>query len=214
MVCGSSDCANQIYCSNWPHDRFNGNHYCHFTYDDASMNNLYMRATSGPALNIDWTVKIEFFDRKSWTPPPRQFKRSIHESPEAEIAVRSDITTLMQTVTPTAQTATTLNLKGFYFRFCPDQQTGKRYDITVTVMSTDSKSTMFTYVRLCRPNQRPCRVTPSTATHLDIRPVGINIVTLTSDVNQPEEVHVAVIGWGDGEHTNSFVLGATVTRRA
>ena len=73
---------------------------------------------------------------------------------------------------------------------------------------TDSKSAMATYT--CLPTELPCTVTSST--HYDPRGIGINTVTLTTGSSQLTEIHVLVVGWGDGEQINTYILGATVTK--
>ncbi|KAK3749448.1 hypothetical protein QZH41_003488 [Actinostola sp. cb2023] len=164
-VCESTDCA-KIYCSNYVGGKFDGNHYCNFTYN-ASMGDIYMRVTAGKSPNIDWTVAVEFVDKKTWIPPP-SLLRDIHEYPEpvAKNGVRADMVVLMQIVkTATEQTVKTLSYKEYFFRFCPDRGTGNRYDITIAVTGTDSKSAMATYT--CLPTELPCTVTSST--HYDPR---------------------------------------------
>lgn len=69
---------------------------------------------------------------------------------------------------------------------------------------------MATYV--CLPTELPCTVVSST--HYDPRGIGINTVTLTTGSGQLSEIHVIVVGWGDGEQNNTFTLGATVTKKA
>lgn len=85
-----------------------------------------------------------------------------------------------------------------------------RYDIMIAVTGTDSKSAMATYA--CLPNELPCSVTSST--HYDPRGIGFNSVTLTTGSSMLTEVHVLIVGWGDGEQTNTFTLGATVVKKS
>jgi hypothetical protein len=37
-------------------------------------------------------------------------------------------------------------------------------------------------------------------------------VTLSTGTGSLADLYVAVVGWGDGEQTNTFTLGAVITR--
>lgn len=94
------------------------------------MADIFLRVTAGPSPNIDWTVAVEFLDKKAWVPPKRPaLIGDIKDYPEpiAKNGVRANVITLMQIVkTATAQTVKTLSYKEYFFRFCPDRGTGNR----------------------------------------------------------------------------------------
>ena len=85
-----------------------------------------------------------------------------------------------------------------------------RYDVTVAATANDSISAMATYV--CLLTQLPCSVLSST--HYDPRGIGINTITLTTGSYTLTELHVIVVGWGDGDQINTFSLGATLEKRS
>ena len=79
----------------------------------------------------------------------------------------------------------------------------------VSTIAVDSKSAMSTYV--CLPSELPCTVLSST--HFDARGIGINSVTLTTSDRGLTALHVLVVGWGDGQQTNTFEFGATLDKK-
>ncbi|EDO39255.1 predicted protein [Nematostella vectensis] len=210
-VCDSADCG-KVYCSNYNNGKFTGNHYCNYTYN-ATMGDIVVRVTAGPGPNIDWTVAVEFVPVKDWVPPPPVAPKKMLEffpEPQGSGGRPLAATVLMQIVkTSTEQTVTTLARKEFFFRFCPDSETGSRFDVAISTVAVDSKSAMSTYV--CLPTELPC--SPTSSNHYDPRGTSINSVTLTTGSGQLTELHVLVIGWGDGSQTNTFVLGATTTKK-
>ena len=79
-------------------------------------------------------------------------------------------------------------------------------------MALDSVSAMTTYA--CMPPIDPAvGCTPEDAKWSDPRSIAINVVTLTTALGSLRDVYLAVVGWGDGEQTNTFSIGATVTKR-
>lgn len=94
------------------------------------MGDIYLRVTAGPSPNIDWTVAVEFVDKKTWKPPKRPAMTGLladFPEPMAKNGVRDNIVVLMQIVkTATEQTVKTMAFKQFFFRFCPDRGTGNR----------------------------------------------------------------------------------------
>lgn len=93
------------------------------------MGDIFLRVTAGPSPNIDWTVAVEFFDKKTWVPPKQlPMPGNIHEYPEPKaVTVNDNVVLLMQVVkTATEQKVVTLQYQEYYFRFCPDRGTGNR----------------------------------------------------------------------------------------
>lgn len=84
-----------------------------------------------------------------------------------------------------------------------------RYNIDIIVTALDSRSAMATYVCL-PPFKQPC--TPTIANYSDPRGIGINVVTLQTGSGTVQNVYVVVVGWGDGEQMNRFVIGATIRK--
>lgn len=95
------------------------------------MGDVFLRVTAGNSPNIDWTVAVEFVDKKTWKPPkPVQmigFTPNDFPEPMAKKGVRENIVILMQIVkTASEQAVKTQSVKEFFFRFCPDRGTGNR----------------------------------------------------------------------------------------
>ena len=84
-----------------------------------------------------------------------------------------------------------------------------RYNIDIVVTALDSRSAMATYVCV-PPFKPPC--TPTIARYTDPRGIGINVVTLQTGSGTVKDVYVVVVGWGDGEQMNNFVIGATIRK--
>lgn len=86
------------------------------------------------------------------------------------------------------------------------------YNIDIVVTALDSQSAMATYV--CLPPFNPEKgCTPDEADASDPRGIAINTVTISTRTGGLKDIYIAVVGWGDGEQTNSFVIGATVTKK-
>lgn len=210
-ACVTEKCT-AVHCTNWPNGKFNGNHYCNFTYNASSMTDLLFRITAGRSSSIDWTVGVDFLSAKEWYPPPPVHRGEAMGIPEPMGLGGNgtdDIIFLGQIVKSSSpQTVLTLGIKEFSFHFCPDKQTGDRYDVTISVTATDSVSGMSTFV--CLPNELPCTVTSST--HYDPRGIGINTVTLTTGSASLTKLYVLVVGWGDSGQSNTFLIGATLKK--
>ena len=79
-------------------------------------------------------------------------------------------------------------------------------------MAVDSVSAMATYA--CMPPIDPAfGCTSEDAEWSDPRGIAINVITLTTGIGSLRDVYLAVVGGGDGEQTNTFSIGATVTKR-
>ena len=66
---------------------------------------------------------------------------------------------------------------------------------------------------ICEPPIDPAvGCTPEDATQSDPRGIAINVITLATGTGSLRDVYLAVVGWGDGEQTNTFSIGATVTK--
>jgi hypothetical protein len=84
-----------------------------------------------------------------------------------------------------------------------------RYNIDVVVTALNSVSAMSTYV--CLPPVDPATgCLPDDAQYSDARGIGTNVVTVPTDTASLSDIYVAVVGWGDGEQTNVFSIGAVV----
>ena len=84
-----------------------------------------------------------------------------------------------------------------------------RYNLDIIVTALDSISAMATYA--CEPPiNRTVGCLPDDAVQSDARGIAINVITLTSDSGAPRDVYLAVVGWGDGEQTNKFSIGAVI----
>lgn len=99
---------------------------------NATIGNVFIRATAGPAPNIDWTVALEFLDKKEY------FKNHVNKpnrryidvpEPKAQNKISpSDVKVLTQIIpTGIRETVSTLNSLQFNLSFCPDSQTTQRY---------------------------------------------------------------------------------------
>ena len=82
-----------------------------------------------------------------------------------------------------------------------------RYNVDILVTALDSQSAFATYVCL-PPIKGQC--TPDKSTHYDPRGIGLNVVTLQTGSGTLKDVLVTVVGWGDGEQENVFLIGATI----
>ena len=101
------------------------------------MGDIIVRATAGPAPNIDWTVAVEFVNQKTWVPPapvrrslvPRYYKYEDWPEPEATGGLKyGQIITLTQIVkTANEQKVPTLSKQEYFLQFCPDRGTGDRW---------------------------------------------------------------------------------------
>lgn len=81
----------------------------------------------------------------------------------------------------------------------------------IVVSALDSVSAMATYV--CEPPVDPTiGCTPGDAQDSDPRGIAINVVTLATRTGSLRDLYVAVVGWGDGEQTNRFSIGAIVKK--
>lgn len=211
-VCSTSSC-DTILCSNYPDGIFDGSHYCSFLYN-VTIGNVYIRATSGPAPNIDWTVALQFVSKKEFDKNSgEQPRRRLFDVPEPKARNKispNDIKVLTQLIpTGVRESVTTLNKLQFIMSFCPNSQTTERYNIDIVVTALDSKSAMATYVCL-PPLKVPC--SPTTATQSDPRGIGLNVVTLQTGSGTLKDVYVLIVGWGDGEQENTFMIGAILSK--
>ena len=214
-VCTSSDCS-KVLCTNYPQRRFNGQHNCSFLYN-TTLSSVYISVTAGNAPFIAWTVAMEFVPKSQYVETPNKdalyyemfeipAPKSINQVTEADVQV-------LQQIVPagTKHSLQTLNRQDFKLAFCPDAGTTPRYNIDVVVTALDSVSAMATYV--CEPPVDPSvGCTPEDATDSDPRGIAINVVTLSTGSGSLKDIYVAVVGWGDGEQTNTFTIGAVVTK--
>lgn len=127
-VCTTSSC-DKIMCSNWKNKRFDGDHNCSFPYN-ATIGDLFIRATTGPAPNIDWTVALEFLTKNEYfkNHVSKPNKRYI-DVPEPKARNKAPPIKVLAQIIPTGihETVTTLNTLMFNLSFCPDSQTTQRY---------------------------------------------------------------------------------------
>lgn len=210
-VCSTLACDATL-CSNYIKGVFNGQHDCSFAYDTI-FKEIFVRVTAGPAPNIDWTVALEFISKSQYF-ATRMEDAMYYDVPEPigrnDISP-NDVKVLSQIVPPgTHHTVTTLNRIDFSMSFCPDNQTTQRYNINIVVTALDSRSAVATYV--CLPPLQPDGCTPTSATYSDPRGIAFNVVTLQTSSGNLKDIYVAVVGWGDGEQDNNFLIGATITK--
>ena len=79
------------------------------------------------------------------------------------------------------------------------------------VTALDSISAMATYV--CLPSVDPdIGCTPENANFSDPRGIAINSVEVSIESGNLNDLYIAVVGWGDGEQNNHFIIRATLTK--
>ena len=127
-VCSTAACDN-VLCTNFPGGIFNGQHNCTFTYNSTT-GNIYIRATSGSAPNIDWTVALEFLRANELA------KKTVEElkyidvpMPKARNRISlQQVKVLAQIIPPgIPESVPTLDRLDFNMAFCPDSLTTQRY---------------------------------------------------------------------------------------
>ena len=126
-VCSTAACDN-VLCTNYPGGVFNGQHNCTFTYN-STVGNVYIRATSGSAPNIDWTVALEFLRANKFVKKNVQESRYIDvPMPKARNKISPNgVKVLAQIIPPgTQDSVPTLDRRDFNMAFCPDNLTTQR----------------------------------------------------------------------------------------
>ncbi|XP_028401354.1 uncharacterized protein LOC114524465 [Dendronephthya gigantea] len=213
QVCSNANCDKPL-CTNFPGGTFSGQHNCTIPYN-TTLKAVFVTVTAGNAPYISWTVAVEFIPKYQYVEKPNRdaFYYDLLRFPEP-IAINkvADVKILQQIVPPGYKfSVQTSDRRDFRMAFCPDEGTTERYDVSLVVTALDSISAMSTYA--CLPPVDPTvGCTPDKAAQSDPRGIAINTLTISTGSGGIKDLYIAVVGYGDGEQTNHFLIGATVKK--